>query len=68
MEDIYEKLALVEYHKNFCAVLKRPPVHKFYFALDDRIISPSESETKFYYFAELCYWIMNLPKCTANNK
>ncbi len=42
MEDIYEKLALVEYHKNFCAVLKRPPVHKFYFALDDRTLSPSE--------------------------
>jgi len=32
MEDIYEKLQLVDYHQNFCAVLKRPPVSKFYFA------------------------------------
>ena len=59
-EDIYEKLSLVEYHKYFCKPLGYKPVSKVYFAIKETQIS--ENEEKFYYFSELCHWIMILPK------
>jgi len=66
-EDIYEKLSLVDYHKYFCTPLNKKPVSKVYFAIqeygkDQKAESAAE---KFFYFAELCYWIMNIPKVTT---
>ena len=55
-EDIYEKLTLLEYHMYFCKPMHREPVSKVFFSISDG--SPSENNKKFFYFAELCYWIM----------
>jgi hypothetical protein len=58
-EDIYEKLSLLDYHRLFCKVLKKKPVSKVYFSIHEPSIINAE---KFFYFAELCYWILSLPK------
>ena len=58
-EDIFEKLSLIEYHKYFCKPLGKKPVSKVYFAINEQ---SSTSAEKFFYFAELCYFIMSLPK------
>lgn len=73
-EDIYEKLSLLEYHKYFCVPLNKIPVSKVYFSVDDSIQdkkpaqTPKATSDKFFYFVELCYWIMSLPKFEAKNK
>lgn len=35
MEDIYEKLNLIDYKDCFCKPLKMPLINKLYFALDE---------------------------------
>lgn len=35
MEDIYEKLNLIDYKDSFCKSLKMPLISKFYFALNE---------------------------------
>ncbi|CAD8202906.1 unnamed protein product [Paramecium pentaurelia] len=62
MEDIYEKLSLVQYHQNFCVPLKKKPISKYFFSLDENV----NSSYRFYYFVDLCYWLMNLPKQKKN--
>ncbi|CAD8192594.1 unnamed protein product [Paramecium octaurelia] len=62
MEDIYEKLSLVQYHEYFCIPLKKKPVSKYYFSLDENV----NQNQRFYYFVELCYWLMSLPKQKKN--
>lgn len=59
MEDIYEKLGILEYHNFFCKSLNKKPVSKLCFAMPENEMSNQE---KFYYFAALCYWIINLAK------
>ena len=58
MEDILEKLKLLDYEKNFCEPLEWYPVNKIYFAMDQN----EKSTEKFWYFIELSYWIMSLSK------
>ncbi|EGR31851.1 never in mitosis gene A-related kinase, putative [Ichthyophthirius multifiliis] len=65
-EDIYEKLTLLEYQKYFCKPINRKPISKIYFALpDNNMILNNE---KFFYFAELSYWIMSIKKYDQKNK
>lgn len=59
MEDIYEKLGILEYHFSFCKPLGKKPVSKLCFAISNGELTNQE---KFLYFAGLCYWIINLPK------
>ena len=59
-EDIYEKLTLLEYHSAFCKPLNKQPVSKVFFSISDD--SPEQNNAKFFYFAELCYWVMSLAK------
>lgn len=59
MEDIYEKLCILEYHKYFTLVLGLKPISKHYFALKN-------DQNQFEYFILLCYWIMNLSKVIFN--
>lgn len=59
-EDIYEKLTLLEYHMYFCKPMHREPVSKVFFSISDG--TPAENNKKFFYFAELCYWIMQIQK------
>lgn len=59
MEDIYEKIGILEYHANFCKALNKKPVSKLYFAVAEKETS---GEDKFRYFAALCHWLLNIPK------
>jgi len=60
MEDIAEKLNLIEYRQNFCAVKKREPVSRTFFALQDN--TPNTKTDQFLYFVELSYWLIDLLK------
>lgn len=59
MEDIYEKLGILEYHSSFCKPLGKKPVSKLCFAISNGELT---NQDKFLYFSGLCYWILNLPK------
>ncbi len=57
MDDIIEKLHLLNYKKLFCELKKMPPLSRTYFAFK------TESETtreKVRYLVELSYWLMSL--------
>lgn len=56
MDDIQEKLKLLDYENQFCRVFKHPPVSRIYFA---HFINPSE---QLCYFYDLIYWLMSLNK------
>ena len=57
MEDIASKLQLVDYG-GFCRLTDHRPIHKLYFALEDKAVDHAQ----LYYFLEICYWLMALPK------
>jgi NIMA (never in mitosis gene a)-related kinase len=57
MEDIAEKLCLVEYQKKFCYDQNKTPIHRLYFALQETNV---KSQEKFMHFVEIAYWLMNL--------
>ncbi|KRX05851.1 Protein kinase-like domain [Pseudocohnilembus persalinus] len=59
-EDIYEKLGLIEYHNYFCKPLNKKPISKVFFAISEQVTE--NASEKFFYFAELCYWIINISK------
>lgn len=57
MDDILEKLHLLNYNSKFCPKFGRKPISRTYFA----IFSQSEpTEAKVRYFVELSYWLMSL--------
>jgi len=58
MEDIYEKLNLIDYKDLFCRTLNLPLINKLYFAIDEE----KNRQEKFEYYYKLCNWIMNLSK------
>jgi hypothetical protein len=58
MEDIYEKLNLIDYKELFCKPLKMPLINKLYFAIEEDSIK----NDKFDYYFKVCSWIMNLSK------
>ena len=58
MEDIYEKLNLIDYKDLFCKTLNLPLINKLYFAIDEE----KNRLEKFDYYFKLCNWIMNLSK------
>ena len=58
MDDIIEKLHLLEYIQRFCLSRGHKPLSRFYFAVDEDHSEPTE--TKVQYFVELCYWLMSL--------
>jgi NIMA (never in mitosis gene a)-related kinase len=60
MDDISIKLGLLNYETAFCKVAERKPMHKLYFALEDR--EQKEEHAQLYYFLELGYWVMGLSK------
>ena len=56
MEDISEKLNLLDYQK-YCIQKSKKPIHKLYFAF----LEPgSKSHDKFMTFIEISYWILGL--------
>ena len=57
MDDILEKLHLLDYHSKFCPKFGKRPISRTYFAIS----SPNEpTEAKVRYFVELSYWLMSL--------
>jgi Intra-flagellar transport protein 57 len=57
MDDIIEKLHLLDYIKKFCPKYNRKPISRTYFALHSPFENPEE---KVRYFVELSYWLMSL--------
>jgi hypothetical protein len=57
MEDIMEKLNLLNYRTLFCAKQGHKPITKTYFAFPESKISKQE---KFNYFINLSYWLIDL--------
>ena len=61
MDDIQEKLKLLDYENMFCKVFKHPPVSHVYFS---HHINPAEQLS---YFYDLVYWLMSLNKMKSPN-
>jgi hypoxanthine-guanine phosphoribosyltransferase len=57
MDDIIEKLHLLNYLKIFCKKYNRKPISRTYFAIKT---SSEDTEVKVRYFVELSYWLMSL--------
>lgn len=57
MDDIIEKLNLLDYLKNFCKPKKIKPLSRTYFAIK---ADNEPTELKVKNMVELCYWLMNL--------
>ena len=57
MDDIIEKLHLLDYIKKFCPKYSRKPISRTYFAIKEESEPTAE---KVRYFVELCYWLMSL--------
>lgn len=57
MDDIIEKLHLLNYLKLFCPKYNRKPISRTYFAIK---ASSEDTEIKVRYFVELSYWLMSL--------
>jgi hypothetical protein len=58
MDDIIEKLHLLDYIKKFCLTRGHKPMSRVYFALNQDPQEPTELKAR--YFVELCYWLMSL--------
>ncbi|CAG9320770.1 unnamed protein product [Blepharisma stoltei] len=56
MDDIYEKLKLLDYENNFCKLYKRHPVSRVYFC------HPIDSKTQLSYCYDLANWLMSFSK------
>ena len=57
MDDIIEKLRLLDYENDFCRRMNRPQISRIYFSHDYDL-----DKQKFNYFFELCYWLMSFSK------
>lgn len=57
MDDIIEKLSLLDYKHLFCKTRNHKPISRTYFAIGS---SSEEQETKVSHFFDLCYWLMSL--------
>lgn len=58
MDDILEKLGLLDYGKKFCVTRSHKLVSRTYFALKQEACEKTEIKVK--YMFELCYWLMSL--------
>lgn len=58
MDDIIEKLQLLDYAKNFCLTRGHKPVSRTYFAVKQE--ETESTDIKIAYMIEICYWLMSL--------
>ena len=65
MEDIVDKLNLLEYRTQFCPSRRLKPISKVYFAMNEAGINKQE---KFNYFIELAYWLISLIQVSQYQK
>mmetsp|Transcript_24697 Transcript_24697/g.33031 ORF Transcript_24697/g.33031 Transcript_24697/m.33031 type:complete len:121 (+) Transcript_24697:706-1068(+) len=60
MDDIIEKLSLLDYETSFCKVWKSKRISRIYFAHPPHF---GEDQTqRINYFFNLCYWLMSMNK------
>lgn len=59
MEDISEKLNLLDYRTNFCLPKKRECISKVFFATSE---NSNKKVDKFSYFIDLAFWLIDLLK------
>ena len=64
MDDILEKLHLLDYKQLFCASKGKKPISRTYFALK---IPQEPTKEKVQYFVELSYWLMSLGHAAGKN-
>lgn len=57
MDDIIEKLHLLDYTNKFCAKYKRKQISRTYFAIKSDT-EPTDEKVKYMY--EISYWLMSL--------
>ena len=57
MDDIIEKLHLLDYLKKFCQKNQKKPISRTYFAMQSSL---EPGDEKFRYFVEIAYWLMSL--------
>lgn len=72
MEDIIEKLRLIDYETNFVKKYKKQKISKFFFASNlsqNKPVTPNHNNpneniniVQFTYFFELCYWLIAIIK------
>ena len=60
MDDIIEKLSLLDYETSFCRVWKSKPISRIYYAHPPHF---GEDQTqRLNYFFNMCYWLMSMNK------
>lgn len=57
MDDIIEKLKLLNYERDFCLKKRKPQINRIYFSHDKPLGSDDE---RFEMFFDLVYWLMSL--------
>jgi len=55
MDDIVEKLMLLDYEAKFCRAQKLKPLSRVFFSVNE-----DEKLNKVEYFYELCFWVLRL--------
>jgi len=58
MDDIIEKLRLLDYDQKFCKTRGHKPISRTFFAI--RELEDEDPELKIGYFVEICYWLLSL--------
>lgn len=56
MDDVIEKLHLLDYENKFCKPYRKNPINRVYF------LYPDNQASQLSYFYELTYWLMNIGK------
>jgi hypothetical protein len=59
MDDITEKLSLLDYENQFCKTWKQKKISRIYFAHEH---TGEDAEKRAHYFYEIVYWLMSLNK------
>ena len=60
MDDIIEKLSLLDYENSFCKGYKKKRISRIYFAHEPHM--GEDTNQRINYLYDMCYWLMNMNK------
>ena len=60
MDDIIEKLSLLDYENSFCKGYKHKRISRIYFAHEPHMGEDLNQRVNYLY--DMCYWLMNMNK------
>ena len=60
MDDIIEKLSLLDYENSFCKGWKKKRISRIYFAHEPHM--GEDTNQRINYLYDMCYWLMNMNK------